>query len=69
MSIVKGISILGFFLGAQLNSCPACIGRLDETVPPFFTKEYDAHWQKSSTQETTNTASREEQEQKKEKES
>lgn len=26
------------------NACPTCIGRLDKNMPPFFSAEFDEHY-------------------------
>lgn len=39
------VQLLFLLLIAQLsNACPTCIGRIDKSMPPFFSAEFDEHY-------------------------
>ena len=45
MKLVILILFCATFMSPLLQACPTCIGRLDKNTPPFFSAEYDEHYQ------------------------
>ncbi len=39
------ITLLIIITNVVINACPTCIGRLERTTPPFFSKEYEEYCQ------------------------
>jgi hypothetical protein len=47
-SLYRYIGILSIYCiitSLSLTACPTCVGRLEAEAPPFFTPDYDDHWQ------------------------